>query len=251
MSVVRVEKTRDYTVMANRHLHDRSLSFKAKGVLSFMLSLPEDWNYSVEGLAFFATDGRDSVNSAVKELVAEGYVERHRAHDELGRMAGYEYIVHEVPVSEESGSTCAEPSTGKPSTGAPSTGEPSTGEPSTGNRQQQNTEGQRTEKPSTEEPTTEVQTGSQAAGKAVVRHRHGAYFNVLLTDDELSKLKSEFPSDWQARIEALSEYVAYSGKRYKNHLAVIRAWARRDSERSATQAKRATDRYAHDEADVL
>lgn len=62
------------------------------------------------------------------------------------------------------------------------------------------------------------------------RHRHGEYANVLLTDEELGKLQTEFPSDWEARIERLSGYLAQSGKRYKNHLATIRNWARKDRE---------------------
>lgn len=62
-----------------------------------------------------------------------------------------------------------------------------------------------------------------------VRHRYGQYDNVLLTDADLEKLKAEFPEDWEERIERLSEYVASSGKAYKNHLATIRAWARKDA----------------------
>ena len=73
----------------------------------------------------------------------------------------------------------------------------------------------------------------------------------MLTDEDLGKLKSEFPDDWESRIEALSEYVACSGKSYKSHLAVIRAWARRDAERASAAARAAAERYAYDEADVL
>ncbi len=64
-----------------------------------------------------------------------------------------------------------------------------------------------------------------------IRHKYGTYKNVLLTDDDINKLKSEFPDDWQNRIERLSEYIASSGKTYKNHLATIRAWAKKDKER--------------------
>lgn len=61
------------------------------------------------------------------------------------------------------------------------------------------------------------------------KHKHGEYSNILLTDEELSKLKAEFPGDWQQRIERLSEYIASTGKSYKNHLATIRAWSKRDT----------------------
>lgn len=67
--------------------------------------------------------------------------------------------------------------------------------------------------------------------KKPTRHKYGTYKNVLLTDEDMNKLKSEFPDDWQSRIERLSEYIASSGKAYKNHLATIRAWAKKDKER--------------------
>lgn len=72
-----------------------------------------------------------------------------------------------------------------------------------------------------------------------VKHRHGKYGNVMLTDDELEKLKSEFPGDWQERIERLSEYIESKGARYKSHLATIRSWARRDEKKG----KEATGEY--------
>lgn len=69
---------------------------------------------------------------------------------------------------------------------------------------------------------------NKSISKKSPRHKHGEYQNVLLSDDDLDKLKSEFPSDWDQRIQRLSEYMAFSGKSYKNHLATIRNWARRD-----------------------
>nr|DAT90791.1 MAG TPA: replisome organizer [Caudoviricetes sp.] len=69
---------------------------------------------------------------------------------------------------------------------------------------------------------------NKSISKKSPRHKHGEYQNVLLSDDDLEKLKAEFPSDWDQRIQRLSEYMASSGKSYKNHLATIRNWARRD-----------------------
>ena len=69
--------------------------------------------------------------------------------------------------------------------------------------------------------------------KKPTRHKYGTYKNVLLTDEDMEKLKTEFPDDWQNRIERLSEYIASSGKTYKNHLATIRVWAKKDKEREA------------------
>ena len=69
---------------------------------------------------------------------------------------------------------------------------------------------------------------NKSISKKTPRHKHGEYQNVLLSDDDLEKLKAEFPADWDQRIQRLSEYMASSGKSYKNHLATIRNWARRD-----------------------
>ena len=70
-----------------------------------------------------------------------------------------------------------------------------------------------------------------------IRHKHGLYQNVLLTDEDFETLKSEFPSDWELRIERLSEYIASTGKSYKNHLATIRSWARKDASKKSEESK--------------
>ena len=72
----------------------------------------------------------------------------------------------------------------------------------------------------------------------LTRHKYGAYQNVLLTDEDLEKLKKEFPSDWERRIERLSEYIASTGKKYKNHLATIRSWARNDKSKQPEKSER-------------
>ncbi len=73
MAVFRIEKTRDYTVMSNYHLRDRLLSLKTKGLLSLMLSLPEDWDYTMKGLARICKDGIDSISGGIRELETHGY----------------------------------------------------------------------------------------------------------------------------------------------------------------------------------
>lgn len=79
--------------------------------------------------------------------------------------------------------------------------------------------------------------------KKPIRHKYGTYKNVLLTDEDMNKLKSEFPDDWQNRIERLSEYIASSGKAYKNHLATIRAWAKKDKERETLKNGSVNDKW--------
>ena len=97
MAVFRVEKTKDYTVMANHHLRNTNLSLKAKGLLSLMLSLPENWDYTTKGLSFICKDGIDSINSTVKELEANGYVIRRRVRNEKGQLTTTEYTILEQP----------------------------------------------------------------------------------------------------------------------------------------------------------
>lgn len=97
--VFRVNKTKDYTVMSNHHFKNKNLSLKAKGLLSLMLSLPDDWNYSIKGLVTLNKDGRDSVMAALKELESEGYIVRRRLRNAKGQVADTEYIISETPMS--------------------------------------------------------------------------------------------------------------------------------------------------------
>ena len=97
MAVFRVEKTRDYTVMANHHLRNTDLSLKAKGLLSLMLSLPENWDYTTKGLAKICRDGVDSICSTVKELEEHGYIIRQRVRNNAGQLTTVEYTILEQP----------------------------------------------------------------------------------------------------------------------------------------------------------
>lgn len=97
MSVFRINKTANYTVMSNHHFKEKKMSLKAKGLLSLMLSLPDDWDYSISGLATLSKDGKDSIMSALTELEKFGYLTRQRLTDDKGRFAGVEYNIYEVP----------------------------------------------------------------------------------------------------------------------------------------------------------
>ena len=101
MPFFRVSKTKDYTIMANHHLKNRDLSLKAKGLLSVMLSLPEDWHFTVHGLVSICKEGRDSISGAVRELEEAGYIVRHRLRDKEGHINGLEYIIYETPQKPE------------------------------------------------------------------------------------------------------------------------------------------------------
>ena len=97
MAVFRIEKTRDYTVMSNHHLRNTDLSLKAKGLLSLMLSLPEEWDYTTKGLARICKDGVDSICAGVRELEDHGYVVRERVRNVNGQLGAIEYTILEQP----------------------------------------------------------------------------------------------------------------------------------------------------------
>lgn len=101
MPVFRVEKTRDFTVMSNHHLRNRNMSLRAKGLLSLMLSLPEEWDYTLKGLARISMEGVDAIRTVIRELEELGYLERHRKRNEKGQLKDIEYIIHERPVVNE------------------------------------------------------------------------------------------------------------------------------------------------------
>lgn len=103
MAVFRIEKKKDYTVMSNHHLRNTKLSLKAKGLLSLMLSLPENWDYTTKGLAMICKDGVDSICSTVKELENHGYVIRQRIRNSKGQLMTMEYVILEEPGT---GGTC-------------------------------------------------------------------------------------------------------------------------------------------------
>ena len=152
MAVFRVEKTKDFTVMSNYHLRDVELSLKAKGLLSLMLSLPEDWDYTTKGLACICKDGVDSITSALKELENHGYLTRQRIRYGNGRLGDITYTIHERPVEQEAKEEREEPSeSGKPEQEKPEwenprqvnlkQAEPRQGNPAQLNTKQSNTDG--------------------------------------------------------------------------------------------------------------
>ena len=101
MGIVRVHKTKNFTVMSNYHFKEKKMSLKAKGLLSLMLSLPDDWNYSISGLVTLSKDGKDSVMSALAELEKFGYLTREREVNEKGQFSGINYNIFEQPQQEK------------------------------------------------------------------------------------------------------------------------------------------------------
>ena len=132
MAVFRIEKTRDYTVMSNHHLKDRTLTLKSKGLLSMMLSLPEEWNYTTRDLAAICREGVDSIGAALKELETKGYIKRSQLRDEKGKITDTEYVIYETPqVNPQADPDTALPGMEKPYTENPDMANPDTAEPCT------------------------------------------------------------------------------------------------------------------------
>ena len=133
MAVFRIERTRDYTVMSNHHLRNGKLSLKAKGLLSMMLSLPEDWNYTTRGLAKICKEGVDAIGAALRELEAAGYIVRHKLRDRQGRISDTEYVIYEQPQLRK-------PDTDSPDTENPYMDKPDTEKPAELNIEKSNTQ---------------------------------------------------------------------------------------------------------------
>ena len=143
MAVYRVNKNRGYTVMANYHLRDKTLSLKAVGLLSKMLSFNDGWQFSTKGLSAICKEGPDAVLAALRELEDAGYLVRHQSRDEKGRMSSMVFEIYEKPQT-------GLPDTEKPHTEKPDTDNPFTGKPCTENPAQLNTNPQKTKKSKTD-----------------------------------------------------------------------------------------------------
>lgn len=152
MAVFRIEKTRDYTVMSNHHLRNAGLSLKSKGLLSMMLSLPDDWNYTTRGLASICKEGTDSIGSALKELERAGYIVRNRLRDSKGKIVDVEYVIYETPHPPDTG----DPHEGEPDTAYPDTENPDMDNPGLEKPSQLNIEGSSNQRPKTDLSNTET-----------------------------------------------------------------------------------------------
>ena len=151
MAVFRVEKNKGYTVMSNHHLRNKALSLKAKGLLSQMLSLPEDWDYTLKGLSLINRESIDAIRTAVWELERAGYIRREQGRDAKGKMADMVYTIYEQPV-------LAKPVLENPVLENPTSDNPTSDNPASGNPTQLNKEIQRTNLPRKEKLNTDGQS---------------------------------------------------------------------------------------------
>ena len=174
MAVFRVEKTKDFTIMCNHHLRNTELSLKAKGLLSLMLSLPEDWDYTTKGLAHICRDGVDSITTALKELERHGYLTRQRLRYENGQLGDIEYTIHEKPVNaekQEDSPKRENPRQVNPRQAKPEQAEPEQENPAQLNTNRSNTNSEKTYPPNTqgENPYPSIHLRERQEDVAVIR----------------------------------------------------------------------------------
>ena len=194
MAVFRIERTRDYTVMSNHHLRDKALSLKSKGLLSMMLSLPEDWNYTTRGLAKICKEGVDAIGGALRELEAAGYIVRHQMRDRQGRISDTEYVIYEQPQPKA-------PDTPQPDTASPDTENPYLDSPDTEKPAELNIDKSNTQKSITHRSSTDsIPFRGTAAARPTERKGRDAmsveemqsYRDLVLENIEYDHLCREF-----------------------------------------------------------
>lgn len=220
MSVFRVEKSKDYTIMSNYHFREKKMSLKAKGLLSLMLSLPEKWDYSIAGLVAICKENETSIKTALDELKEFGYLQviKKMPNETTSGRIEYEYIVYE---------------------------------------QKQEGKKQDLENLGVENQTQLINNNKELNNniynntEKTTKHKYGEYKNVLLTDAELSRLKEEY-SNWEELIKYLDEYIEMKGYKAKSHNLAIRKWVvdavKRNGKQQYTKPNQANKReYTKDE----
>lgn len=200
MAIFRVNKTQDYTVLSNQHLKDKELSLRAKGLLTIMLSLPEDWNYSIQGLAVLCGVSDGVINGVLKELKTAGYLVVTKLNPDKTKSGRFEYV---YDVYEQKQGT-----------------------------KKQGVEKQGLVQQGVENDGLNKILNNKVLTNKVLKNKYGEFQNVLLTDEEYQKIKSENLLDI---LEQLSGYIASTGKRYKSHYATILNWSRRKKQEQAVK----------------
>ena len=255
MAYFRVNKNRDYTVMSNHHLRDRNLSLRAIGLLSKMLSLPDDWDYSVPGLVAICQESKNIIQGALKELEKNGYLVRTMTRDSSGHI-GYNYDVYEQPQH-----TLPRPE--KPFTVEPCTVSPSTVEPCTEKQPQLNTKELNTERVNTEDAvvdTSLVNIVDQPEEESIDDDGFGKVVDFYQTNfgminsymaDELRQTYDEWDSQSEEPggiiIKAMQIALAKNVRNWKFVCGVLRQWegkARTLADAEALEAEHKNNRAA-------
>ena len=217
MAVYRVQRTRDYTVMSNYHLKDKGLTLKSKGLLSMILSLPEEWNYTTRGLASICKEGVDAIGSALKELETAGYIVRRQLRGANGRITDTEYIIYEQPQPKKP--DMLPPDVVSPDTENPDMVRPDMEKPAELNIEKSNTEKSITYGSSTDSiPFRETAAGNPPERKgrdAMSMEEMQNYRELILENIEYDYLRSQFATyreDLDEIVELIVETVCAKRK---------------------------------------
>ena len=215
MAVFRIERTRDYTVMSNHHLRNKALSLKSKGLLSMMLSLPDDWNYTTRGLAKICKEGVDAIGNALRELETAGYIVRHQLRDRQGRISDTEYVIYEQPQQPET----PQPDTASPDTENPYLDKPDTEKPAELNIEKSNTQKSKTDPSSTDSipfrGTAAARPPERKGRDAMSMEEMQNYRELILENIEYDYLRRQFATyreDLDEIVELIVETVCAKRK---------------------------------------
>jgi hypothetical protein len=210
MSVFRVEKSKGYTVMSNHHLRNTTLSLKAKGLLSQMLSLPEEWDYSLKGLSLINRESVDAIRTAVWELEEAGYIVRQQGRDGKGKMTAIEYTIYEQPQERpEADSPVSEnPTAGNPVLEHPTADKPTAGNPMSENPTELNKEKQIKDPKNTDISNTEsyhIRSAKPNSNDALATQSAvDAYRDMIKDNIEYEILVEQHPNEL-ARLDEIVE----------------------------------------------
>ena len=209
MAKFRINKTKNFTVMSNRHFKEKEMSLKAKGLLSLMFSLPDDWDYSIRGLVSICKENESALKSALNELKQFGYLKVTKEMPNLnnGGRINYIYDIYEEPIQE---------------------------------RQKQGVENLCVENLCVEN-CGQLNTDNKINNNKLCKeekHIYGEFKNVFLTDEEYNKIQEK---GLTYLIEELSGYIESKGKKYKSHYATILNWSRRQKKTKEAQKKASFD----------
>ena len=217
MAVYRVQRTRDYTVMSNYHLKDKGLTLKSKGLLSMILSLPEEWNYTTRGLASICKEGVDAIGSALKELETAGYIVRRQLRGANGRITDTEYIIYEQPQPKKLDmlpSDVVSPDTENPDTVKPDTEKPAELNIEKSNTEKSITYGSSTDSIPFREPAA-AQLPERKGRDAMSVSEMESYRDLILENIEYDHLCREFTTyreDLDEIVELMVETVCAKRK---------------------------------------
>ena len=202
MAVFRVERNKGYTVMSNHHLRNKELSLKAKGLLSQMLSLPEDWDYTLKGLSLINREKIDAIREAIRELERAGYIVRSRERDEKGRLRGADYVIFEQPQPP----TPDLPTLENPTLDNPTQEKPTLEKPTLENPTQLNKDIQRTDLPKKEKIITDEQSTHSIP---ILSPNPSPYAGEAATPPERKRKEADTQSAYEIYREIIKDNIDY------------------------------------------